>query len=99
MLRRTEKERLSKKSRAVFGVALVFIPHYIVRAVPYLMGAGLIVYGVCNLYKILSGGDLSAAADVCSTQKLSDLLYGREGKNATQKLKFAEEHSPAISTV
>ena len=45
---------------AVFGVALVFFPHYIVRAVPYLMGVGLIAYGAFNLYAILSSGNREA---------------------------------------
>lgn len=45
---------------AVFGLALILLPQYLVKAVPYALGGGLIVYGGLRLFTILKSGDREA---------------------------------------
>lgn len=45
---------------AALGLALILFPAYIVRAVPYLLGIGLIAYAAMNAFNILRYNDLTA---------------------------------------
>ena len=41
----------------VFGVLLIAVPQHLVKVVPYVMGGGLILYGIVNLVMIFKSGD------------------------------------------
>ena len=44
----------------VFGVLLIAVPQHLVKVVPYVMGGGLILYGIVNLVMIFKSGDRQA---------------------------------------